>query len=170
MFAQPEVNAQIVLRKVTSATQNLAQLQQLSGGGPDARIQSQPIALDAFQLKADPMVLRASFGTQDHGRAYQVFNDGFHSSIVEEIADREPTAHLRDLNRVSNQLAGISESSVLLIDEQKLRLQVSGRSLNTIHLRIHMSVDQKEIHPAIVVEVDKGVAPAHIALCAPGNA
>ncbi len=33
-----------------------------------------------------------------------------------------------------------------------------------------MSVDQEEILPAIIVEVDKSIAPAHVALGAPGNA
>ncbi len=116
------------------------------------------------------MVLRAAFGTQNHRLAHQVFNHRLHFSVVEKIAHRQSAAHLRNLKRVANQLADVPESSVSLIDEQKLRLQVAGGPVRAVHLRIHVSVDQKEILPAIIVEVDKSVAPAHVALRAPGNA
>src|ERR1700686_4436243 len=57
MAAQPEVYAQIVLRQVASAAEDFAQLHQVSGCGSYACIQGQTIALYAFQLKTDPMVL-----------------------------------------------------------------------------------------------------------------
>ena len=61
--AQAEVDSQIVLRQVASAAEDFAHLHQVSGCGSYARIQGQTIRLYAFQLKTDPMVLRASFGT-----------------------------------------------------------------------------------------------------------
>src|SRR5258708_37211588 len=166
MAAQPEMDAQIVLRQVTSAAEDFARLHQVSSCDSHARIQGQTIALCSytFELKTDPMILRASFGTQNHGLAHQVFNHRFHLAIVEKIAHGKPAAHLRHLKRVSSQLARVFEGSVSLIDEQNLRLQVSGGRVSAIHLRIHVSVDQEEVLPAVVVEVGEGVAPAHIAL------
>src|SRR5208282_935071 len=169
MTAQAEVQAQITLRQVASTAENFAQLHQVSGRGSYACIQSQTIALYSFQLKTDPMVRRAAFGTQNHGLAHQVFYDGLHLPVVEKIAHRHPATHLRDLNRISNHLAGVPESSVALIDKQQLRLQVFGGSVSPVDLRIDVSVDQKEIFPSAIRKVDKGIAPAHIALRAAGN-
>src|ERR1700730_7837517 len=115
-------------------------------------------------------MLTGSLRTQDHGLAHQVFNHRLHLSVVEEIAHSQPTAHLRDLNCISSPPAGVFEGSVSLIDKEALRLKVSGCSVSAVHLRIHMTVDQEEIFPAIIVEVDEGVTPAHIAFRAAGNA
>src|SRR5271169_3759641 len=170
MAAQPEVYAQVVLRQITPAAEDFAYLHQVSGGSAYTRIQGQTIALYAFQLETDPMVLWASFGTQNHGLAHQIFNHGLHLSVVEKVAHSKPAADLRDLNRLSSQPAGIPEGSVPLIDKEKFWLQVSGGQVRAVHLRIHVPVDQEEILPAIVVEIDKGVAPAYIALRASRNA
>src|ERR1700757_2762642 len=158
-----------MLRQVASTAENLAQLHQVSGGGSYARIQRQTVALYAFQLKTHPMVLRASLGTQNHRLAHQVFNHRLHLAVVEKIAHCEAAAHLRDLKRVSSQLADIPEGSVPLVDEQEFRLHVFGGSVRAVHLGIHVPVDQEEILPAVVVEVDKSVSPPHIALRASGN-
>ena len=122
MTAQPEVYPKVVLREIASATQNFACLYEVSGGGSYARIQCEAIRLHTFQLKTDPMILRAAFRTQDHGLADQIFNDCLHLSVIEQITNGKAAAHLRDLNRISGQPAGILESSVSLIDEQALRL------------------------------------------------
>src|SRR5260370_34238439 len=122
------------------------------------------------ELKTDPVILRASCRPQNQRRAPQISNPRLHPSVVEEIAHSQSTAYLRDLNCVSSQPAGVFESSVSLIDKEALRLKVSGCSVSTVHLRIHMSVDQEKILPAIIVEVDESVTPADIALRAPGNA
>ena len=91
------MQTQIVLRKITSPAHHFAQLHQIPGGHAHACIQRKPIALDSLQLKADPMVLRAALRPQDHRLANKIFDDSFHPSIIEEIAHREPAAHLRDL-------------------------------------------------------------------------
>src|SRR5216684_159912 len=96
MAAQPEVQAQIVLRQVTSTAEDFARLYQISGYGSYARVQGQTIGLCAyaFELKTDPVILRASFRTKNHGRAHQIFNHGLHLSVVEKIAHRQSAAHL----------------------------------------------------------------------------
>src|ERR1700722_8643714 len=172
MAAQPEMYTQIMLRKVAPAAQYFAHLNQVSGYGSHARVQGQMIALHsyAFQLEADPMVLRASFGAENHWLANQIFNHRLHLSVVEKIAHGQSATYLRELNRVANQLAGAPEGAVSLIDKQKLRLQVPGGRVSAVHLRIYVSVHQKEIFPAVVGKIDESVTPAHISLRAPGNA
>src|ERR1035438_8652978 len=108
------------------------------------------------------MVPRTPFGSQDHRLAHQVFDHRFHSSVVEEITHSKAAAHLRNLNRGASLPADVLECSVALIHEQTFRLEKFGRHMSTVHLWIHMPVDQKEILPTIIVEIDKGLSPAHI--------
>ena len=63
MAAQTEMQAQIVLRQIASATKHFSRLYQVARCSSYARIQGQTIALHSFELKTDPMVLRASFGS-----------------------------------------------------------------------------------------------------------
>src|SRR6478735_2746697 len=115
------------------------------------------------------MVLRTTFGTQNHRLAHQVFNYYFDPSIVEEIAHSNSAAHLLNLQRRSDLSADIPERSVALVQKKQLWLKISGRPMGAVHLRIHVPVDQEEILPAVIGEIDKGITPAHIALRAPGN-
>src|SRR5271170_5449362 len=118
MVAQPEVYAQVMLRQVASSAEDFAQLHQVAGRRSHACIQGQTIALCpcSLQLKTDPMVLRTAFGTKNHRAAHQVFDHHFHLSVVEKVTDGQPAADLRNLDCISSQLAGIPESSVVLVD------------------------------------------------------
>jgi hypothetical protein len=60
MATQSEVKSKIVLRQVTASTQNLVDLDEVSGRRSHSRIQSEAIALHAFQLEADPVIGRAA--------------------------------------------------------------------------------------------------------------
>jgi hypothetical protein len=80
-------------------------------------------------------------------------------SIVEKVPDGKPATHLRRLDRRTSGLADIAEGAVAQILEEQLRLAILGADTRHIHLRIHMSIDHKEVDPAIIVEIDKRVAP-----------
>src|SRR5216684_262245 len=155
--------AQIVLRQVAPAAEYFSQLNQVAGCDLYTRIQREAIALYALQLKTNPMVWRPAFRTENHRLAHQVFNHRLHPSVVEKVAYSKAAAHLRNLNGFSNQLAGVPERAVMLIDKQELWLQVSRGRMGAVYLRIYVAIDQEKILPTIVGEVDESVSPAHIA-------
>src|SRR5580692_10434934 len=103
MAAQAKVNTQVILRKVTPAADHLAKLHQVARSRPHTRVQSQPIAFDALQLKTDPMVFRPTLGTQNHRLAFQILNHSLEPAVVEKVAYGHSTAYLRNLNRDSCQ-------------------------------------------------------------------
>jgi len=69
----------------------------------------------------------------------------FHMSIVEKVPDGKPATHLRRLDRRTSGLADIAEGAVAQILEEQLRLAILGADTRHIHLRIHMSIDHKEV-------------------------
>src|SRR5947207_7175811 len=71
LFTQTEVEAEVVLRKIASAAEHFRDLDDASGSHTDARIQGKSVALRAFQLEADPVMVRASFGAQNDRAADQ---------------------------------------------------------------------------------------------------
>src|SRR4029077_18501257 len=105
--SQPEVDSQVVLRKITSTTTDLIYLNQVSSNCLDARVQRQPIALRSRQLEADPMVLLPALVAKDHGFPVQILDNDVHSPIIEEIPEGRAPAHLRNLNRGANLSADI---------------------------------------------------------------
>src|SRR5579871_260083 len=169
MSAEPKMYPQIVLRKIASTAENFTRLDQISCDCSQTGIQRQTIALYALQLKTDPMIRRTPFRAQNHRLSDQVFYHCLEPAIIEEIADSEPSAYLLCLHSPSNTSADVGKCSVALIQEQKLGLEIRGGSGQTIDLRIDMSVDHKEILPAIIGQINKGISPTHISLRAPCN-
>ena len=162
MLTQPKMDAEVVLRQVAAAADHFARLHQVAGYGSHAGVQSQTIALDPLQLKADPVIPRAALGTQNHRPAYQILHHRFELAIVEEVAHCQSTADLRNLDGRSGQLADVGKPSIPLIQKQQLGLKVLEPGMKAVDLGIYMSVDQEKILPAIVVEIDKRISPPHI--------
>src|SRR5579872_5738679 len=109
--------AQIVLRQIASSANHFPKLYQVAGCGTYPRIQRQAITLGTLQLKTDPVVGRASFGTQDHRLADKVLHYCFHPAVIKKIAYREAAAHLLSLQCWAHLRADIAEGSVVLIQE-----------------------------------------------------
>src|SRR5207302_11381686 len=156
---------QVILRKIAAAADHFAKLPQVASRRAHACIQSQAVTLDTLQLKADPVIPRATLGTQNHGLANQILNHRFDLAIIEEVAYRHSTAHLRNLDGGPSQRTDVLESSIMLVQEQQLWFRVGDLRMEAVHLGIHMSVNQKEILPTINPEIDKRISPTHIPPC-----
>src|SRR5579859_3543388 len=96
--SQSEMDSQIVLRKIASTAANLIHLNEVSGNGFDAGVESQTIALRSREFEFDPVVLVPTDVAKNHGFAVQIFDDHVDATVVEEIAESRAAAHLRDLN------------------------------------------------------------------------
>ena len=83
-----------------------------------------------------------------------------HVSVVVEIDERRAAAGLRGGHRLAEPLADVREAAVAQVQIHHLPLLVAGFGLQLRDLGIHVSIGQKQIRPAVVVEIDPAGAPA----------
>jgi hypothetical protein len=89
-----------------------------------------------------------------------VVDDDVDVAVVVEVGERRTTTGFGNRYRRSELLRDIGEASVLEVPVDDFALLVARFGLEAINFRIDMSVDEKEIEPAVVVEIDKADAPA----------
>ena len=90
-------------------------------------------------------------------------------AIVEQVANRQSAAHLRDLYRGSGEFTCVAEGTVVLIEIEELRLSKSGADVLSIHLWVDMPIDEDQVRPTIVVYIEEGVSPAHVGCGSAGD-
>ncbi len=64
------------------------------------------------------MIVLSGFGAENHGAAFEIFNDKFEVSVVEDVADSEAAADLRDLNGRASECTNIAELPVMQVLEE----------------------------------------------------
>ena len=160
MFAEAEVKAEVVLGEVAATAAEFVGLDERAGGDADAGVECEPVVTGALEREAEPVVVRAGLRTKNHGCALEVFDDQFHVAVVEEITNGEAATDLGRLYGWSCLLAEIGEGAVVLVAEEHGGLTIFDAGPCGVDLRVDVSVDEEEIDPAVVVEVDEGVAPA----------
>lgn len=160
--SQAKVNSQVILGEIAAATEHFAFLHQVSGKTFDSRVQSQAVALGSFQFEADPVIRWATFGPKNRGLPLKIFDDHLEFAVVEEITDRYAAAYLGNFQRRTDELADVLEGAIALIEVQELGLHVLRAGDNGVDLRVDVTIDLQEVQPAIVIEVEKRVAPADV--------
>src|SRR5437660_4095839 len=108
------------------------------------------------------MVRVSSIIVQDHRCAVNIFEDNVNSPIVVEITKSSAAARLRDGNCRADEIADISKCAVVLVQEYELALAVLGSHLERIHLRINVTVDDEQVRPAVVIQVNAARAPTQV--------
>ena len=159
--AQSKVDAQVVLRQITSSADHLAKLHKISRSYPHARVQRKPVALDSLQLKADPMVLRPPSGRRIIGSPTRFsatastrpsLNRSPKASprLTCGIWSAGPTRRLMFWNVPSCRFRNSSFGS-----------QIARRRVCCIYLRIHVPGDLEKVLPAVIGKINKRVAPTN---------
>ena len=118
--SQAEVQPQVILRQIAAATAHLILLNQVSRRHLHTSVECQRVSVCPMEFETDPVILRIRICTQDHRAAFKVLNDDLQMSIVEQIAHREPPAHLWYLHRRTAQLTDVAERSVVLVGIDQL--------------------------------------------------
>src|SRR5208283_5916975 len=159
---EPKVNTKIVLRKIAASADQFTGLNEVPGSCSYPRVQSEAITPRTFQLETDPMIRRPALRLQNHRFTLQSFNDDFHAAIVEEITANHSPADSWNLDRRPNEFTDVLERAVPLILEEQHGFQVLRANLYGVDLRINVSASQEYVRPAIVLPIDKSVAPTDI--------
>src|SRR5580704_8336975 len=79
---EAEVNAEIVLRKVTASAEDLTRLNEISRRNSHPRVQGQRVALYPLQFKADPMIRRTALRLENHRAAFEIFDNDVDAAVV----------------------------------------------------------------------------------------
>src|SRR6185437_1143119 len=124
VICQAEVQPQIALLHITAATSYLVRLLRRARSYFHPRIERKFVALCSSQLETDPMIMRQSFGTKDHGLPFKILNYQIDSAVVKKIPRGYSSTDLRKPDTFTSELADIFELSVALVHEDQLRLLV----------------------------------------------
>ena len=89
-----------------------------------------------------------------------VVHDDVDVAIVVEVGERGPSPGGRRRDRRPETLGHILEASISKVAINDLPLFVAGLRLDPFDLRIHVAVDDEDVQPAVVVEIDEGDAPS----------
>jgi len=88
-----------------------------------------------------------------------------HVSVVVEVRERRAAARLRRGDRFSETLADIREAAVAEITVDDLPLLVTRFGVELDNLRIHVTVGEKQVQPAVVVENRSSRCPIRASAC-----
>src|SRR5713226_2576587 len=152
----------IILREIAAPTSDLIDLREGTGNDSNLRSQSQPVAASTHQLKSDPVVGDRSLVVENHRQAIDVFDDHVDPSVVVEIPKSRAPAGLWDRHGRTDGIADISERAVLAVQKHKFALAILRACGQRVDLRVDVSVDDEQVRPAVVVEVDASGAPAQV--------
>ena len=114
----------------------------------------------ALKIKADPVMRRVALCLENHRRTGEILNDDVEPAAIEEISHSQSTAHLREPQQsrsahLRSRMCHLAGSGI-----RSLGSRYAVPSFRVIDLGIDMAVDQNQIQPARIVEVEEGIAPA----------
>src|ERR1700719_2826314 len=167
--SQAKVNSQVILGEIAAAAEHFAFLHQVSSKTFDSRVEGQTIALVSFQFEADPVIRWATFGPKYGGLALKILNYHFEFAVVEEITDGYAAAYLGNFQCRTGKLADVLEGVIALIEVQELGFHVLRAADDGVDLRIDVTIDLQKVQPAIIIEIEKRIAPADVLYGALGD-
>src|ERR1700688_623147 len=160
--SQAKVNSQVILGEIAATAEHFTFLHQVSSKTFDSRVEGQAVALHSFQFEADPVIRWATFGPKNRGLPLKIFDDHLEFAVVEEIANGYAAAYLRNFQCRTGELADVLEGAIALIEVQELGLHIFRAADDGVDLRVGVTIDLQEVQPAIIVEIEKRIAPPDI--------
>ena len=153
--SQPEMEAQVVLRIVAAAAADFLTLLAVGRDEAHQRTDCAPVGLGADKLQRHPVPLAGLIEAEQIRCVVQIVDDDVDVAVVVEVGKRGPPAGLRRRHRRAELLADVREPSVAQVAVDDLALFVAGLGLDLANLGIDVTVDEKQIEPAVAVEIDE---------------
>src|SRR6267154_2274707 len=160
--AEAKMLTEVVLREITSAATNIAELTNARSKDCDARADRSAVTLGADQLEQHAVIgVRGAIDQQCRRLAH--IEDGYvHAAVIIDISESgAPATGKRDLHQPGRG-GNVLERAIAQVAEQLHRLTVLHATRNCVHLRVHVTVCDEEIEPAGVTEVDKSGSPLYV--------
>src|SRR2546429_3698506 len=157
-FAQSEVCAQVALREITSTSCDLAYLRQSTCHDADSCAHSISVAFGSNQSEIHKVISIPTTIVQQQRLVSVVANNNVHKTVVIQVCEGDSPADIRRLKSISRHLSCLDERALSVVVEERIDLFEVCTSLNIFDLRIHVSVGDKQVEPAVIVIVEEASA------------
>src|SRR5690242_3944272 len=108
------------------------------------------------------MICGAHVVDEQTGRCVHVADDGGEPAVVPEIADGEAAGGLRSGDAWAGAGGDVGEGAVAIVVIKDARLLKSAAEMLAVDFGIDVSIDEEQVGPAIVIEIEKHGAPSEI--------
>src|SRR5437660_3531025 len=167
-FADAEVEAQIVLRKIATAAADFVDLgmETFFAGEMrdafDARADAAAIGFCANGFDFDPVVCGAGIAAQKLRKIVDGVDDHVEVAVIVEVAESAAARSDGHGDSGAGIVGNIVEAAVAQILVEQLALRVTCFGLELLDFGIDVAVADKNVGPAVVVHVEETAAPAEI--------
>src|SRR5260370_6068243 len=154
------MSAKIALRKIVPAARDFTNLREADGPDVNADAHRIAITLRDNQFEIEEMVAVASAVAQKQGRSSIIAHNHIHETVVVEVCERHASPDVWRLESASGCFRCFREVAVAFVVEQRVDLLEMHVRRDLLHFRIHMTVGDEQIKPAIVVVIEEAAAKA----------
>src|ERR1700675_1462484 len=138
--AQAEVEAQIVLREVTSSAADFAELLHSCGANGYARTDSGTIALRANQLKQHAMITVGIHIFKERRWFANVEKQHVNIASIENVTERGAAPRMKRQRGETSFLGDPLERAVTIVAMQQQRLAITRTTFQSVYLRINVTI------------------------------
>src|SRR5258706_1025896 len=162
--AETKMQAQVVLREITSAAMDFAELLNTCRADGHAGADRSAIAFCADQIKQGAMVAIGIHVLEQRASLTNVEDDDVDIAVIEDIAEGCAAAALHGQSGESRSLGDFVEGAISIVAMEQHRLPVACSGFDRVDLREDMAVGNKDVEPGIVVHVEEARTPANQAI------
>src|ERR1700722_3144234 len=116
----------------------------------------------AYEAKGDPVIGVASIVDEQAGWAVHVADDGGEAAVVPQITDGQAPRRIHGGDAGGGIGGNVGEGAVTIVVIKDARFLESAAQMLAVDFRIDVAVDEEEIGPAVIVEVEEHGAPAEV--------
>ena len=160
--AEAEMDAHVVVGNVAGASAHFVNEGARARFHRDAGADAVAVGFDPDCPKGDPVVCVSRVVDQKRRRSVHVADDCGHAAIIPQIADRQTARRTYGRDRGPRGRGNIREGSVAIVVIQNPGLLEIAAEMLAIYFRVDVAVDEEQIRPAVVVEIEKRDAPAEV--------
>src|SRR5258708_24049525 len=156
------MKAQIILRKVTSAPVDFAELLDPCSVNRRARADRRAIAFCADEFEQNAMKPARIRILEKRGRFANVKQQDVDIAAVEDVTESRAATRLQGQVLHSCLLRNFIKRAVAMITMQQERLAKARAGVQCVNLRIDVAVGNQQVEPRVIVHVKESRAPAYI--------
>src|SRR3989442_370190 len=167
-FADAEMDAQIILRKIAAAAAHFVYLRMEALFAREvrdafyARADAAAIRFGADGFDFDPIVARTRVATQKLRVIVDGVDHHVEVAVIVKVAEGAAARRDRGGDSRSSVVGNVFETAVAEILVEKLALRIAGFGLELLDFGIDVAIAKQNIGPAVVVHIEKAAAPAEI--------
>jgi len=169
-LSETEIGSQVALREIASATVDLANLRDAVRANLHSSTHRVAIALRANQFEVHEVVPRSAAVMEQQRRIAIISHRYIHVAVIIEVGEGYTSSYVWRLKTVSARRGHFHELALAFIMKQGIDLLVGGFLRRLLDFRIHVSVGNEQVQPAIIIKIEKTSAKTEHVICRPSYA